>query len=160
MRFRIPQPIEEPLRSPQIVVALLATVMLLCYMASVQSRLARANERIKLPRQMLAKLPPASGREELLLHLSFPESTTPVRNRDIPLVTIGETQTPLDRIVAELNRLKREHQEHDPVHDQDHLTVIIRAEEAIPAGAVQQLVKNCQDVGFTRFSLKAVGELP
>lgn len=160
MRFRIPQPVEEPLRSPQIVVALLATLMLLCYMASVQSRLARANERVKLPRQMLAKLPPAAAREEILMHLSFPESTTPVRSRDIPIVTIEEKQTPLDRIVAELNRIKREHQQHDPVRDPDHLTIIIRAEEDIPAGAVQQLVKNCQDVGFTRFSLKAVGELP
>jgi len=160
MRFRIPQPVDEPLRSPQIVVALLATLMLLCYMASVQSRLARANERIKLPRQMLAKLPPAAGREEVLLHLSFPENTTPVRNRDIPLVTIGERHTPLDRIGVELSRLRREHQEHDPVRDPDHVTVIILAEEDIPAGAVQQLIKNCQDVGFTRFSLKAAGELP
>ncbi|HET6425987.1 MAG TPA: biopolymer transporter ExbD [Planctomycetaceae bacterium] len=160
MRFRIPQPENEPLRSPQIVVALLATLMLLCYMASVQSRLARANERVKLPRHMLAKLPPAAGREEILMHVAFPENTTPVRSRDIPLVTIGETSTPLDRIATELSRIKREHQQHDPVQDHDHVTVVIRAEEDIPAGAVQQLVKACQDAGFTRFSLKAAGETP
>ncbi len=160
MQFRIPQRETETLRTPLMVVALLATVMVLCFTASIQSRIARANERVKLPRHMLAKLPAAGGREELLLHIAFPENTTPVRDRDIPLVTIGETQTPLDRIAPEIKQVQQDRLAPSPQRGWDDIKVIIRAEEDIPAGAVQQLVKMCQDAGFTRFSLKAAGELP
>ena len=37
-------------------------------------------------------------------------------------------------------------------------TVLIRADSEVPTGLVQQLIKKCQDNGFTKFSLRATSE--
>ena len=38
------------------------------------------------------------------------------------------------------------------------VTVLIRADSEVPTGLVQELIKKCQEAGFTKFSLRATSE--
>lgn len=151
MKLRGPTNTGDPEIFPQYVAATVASLVLLCLIASVQARNGRLTERIKLPKDDIARLPPAASRHELVLSVAFPPTAADQPGGDLPLVTIEDKETSLERIAPQLERVRQRLERSQSL---DNVTVLIRADEAIPAGAIQQLVKNCQDAGFQRFSLK------
>ncbi|MDP1798168.1 MAG: biopolymer transporter ExbD [Planctomycetaceae bacterium] len=160
MKLRGPTDSGETDMIPQYVVASVATIVLLCLVASVQARNGRATERVKLPKEAIARLPAADNRRELLLSIAFPSTAANPRGGDIPLVIIDEKEVSLDRIAPELERVRQRLERGQTPVALEEITVLIRADADIPAGAVQQLVKNCQDAGFQRFSLKDTEDAP
>lgn len=160
MKLRGPTDTGESSVMPQYVAASIATIVLLCLIASVQARNGRATERRMLPRDSIARLPPVQNRQELLLSVAFPEAVANASRRGMPLVKIEERDVPLDRIASELERTRQQYERARPAVGLDDVTVLIRADIDIPAGAIQQLVKNCHDAGFQRFSLKDAEDAP
>lgn len=160
MKLRGPTNAGETELFPQYVAATVATLVLLCLIASVQARNGRAIERVKLPKDDIARLPPVENRRELVLSVAFPSTAANPRGGDVPLVNIEENEVPLDRIAPELERTRQRLERSQPEQTLENVTVLIRAEGEIPAGAVQQLVKNCRDAGFQRFSLKDTEDAP
>lgn len=138
---------------PQYVAASVASLVLLCLIASVQARNGRAVERVKLPKEDIARLPRLENRRELVFTVAIPPATD-VGGSAIPVVTVEERETSLDRIVAELERIRQRLEREQPASRLDDVTILIRADAEVPAGVIQQLVKHCQDTGFQRFSLK------
>jgi biopolymer transport protein ExbD len=103
---------------------------------------AETDERIRLPLSQLAKPPETSTEQPLTLQVSR-----------IGTVYIAGDEVAVDRIrphlVREVQLLERQNR------DKANTTVIIRGDKEVQSGKVQQLIKECQDVGFEKFSLRA-----
>jgi biopolymer transport protein ExbD len=103
---------------------------------------AETDERIRLPISQLAKPPEAAAEQPLTLQVSSAGT-----------IYITGDEVPVDKIKPYLNRevqlLKRQKK------DTANTTVIIRGDAVVQAGKVQELIKQCQDVGFEKFSLRA-----
>jgi biopolymer transport protein ExbD len=103
---------------------------------------AETDERIRLPLSQLAKPPEVAAEQPLTLQVS----------KTGAVYIIGD-EVPMDKIRPYLQRevqlLERQNK------DKANTTVIIRGDAEVAAGKIQQLIKNCQDVGFERFSLRA-----
>jgi biopolymer transport protein ExbD len=101
-----------------------------------------AGERIRLPLSQLAKPPETSSEQPLTLQVSR-----------IGTVYVTGDEVPVDRIrpylLREVQLLERQNK------DKTNTTVIIRGDVEVQSGKVQQLIKECQDVGFEKFSLRA-----
>ncbi|HUQ71923.1 MAG TPA: biopolymer transporter ExbD, partial [Planctomycetaceae bacterium] len=113
----------------------------------------KSDERAKLPQHALARPPAASLNRQLLLNLGYGRSAVADRSQSDAVVTLAGSEIPLDRIRPELEREQSTTLRRAAADD---VTVVIRADPEVPAGLVQGLIKTCQDVGFSRFSLKAI----
>ena len=63
--------------------------------------------------------------------------------------------SPFPVLETERRVLERVYGSHIVIKD---VTVLIHADSEIPTGLVQELVKKCQQAGFSRFSLRATSE--
>jgi biopolymer transport protein ExbD len=106
---------------------------------------AETDERIRLPRSQLAKPPEQAAEQPLTLQLTK-SGTVLITGDEIP---VSRIKSYLNREIALLERQRR---------DKADTTVIIRADAVAQTGKVQELIKNCQEVGFEKFSLKAKQE--
>ncbi len=107
---------------------------------------AETDERIRLPLSQLAKPPEQATEQPLTLQLTK-SGTVLITGDEIP---VERVKSFLHREVALLERQRR---------DKAETTVIIRADAVAPTGKVQELIKQCQEVGFEKFSLKAKQEI-
>ena len=103
---------------------------------------AETDERIRLPLSQLAKPPEQVAEQPLTLQLTK-SGTVLITGDEIP---VDRVKSYLHREVALLERQQREKAE---------TTVIVRADARRQTGKVQELIKQCQEVGFEKFSLKA-----
>ncbi|MDZ4688683.1 MAG: hypothetical protein SH850_26720 [Planctomycetaceae bacterium] len=145
----------EPALIKPLVASFLGVALLFvaCWMIVIHFESVKSDERAKLPQHALALPPVASHNRQLLLSLGYGRSAVADRSQSDPVVMLAGSEIPLDRIRPELEgeqatTLRRA--------AADEVTVVIRADPEVPAGLVQSLIKTCQDVGFSRFSLKAV----
>jgi biopolymer transport protein ExbD len=103
---------------------------------------AETDERIRLPLSQLAKPPDVAPDQPITLQVSKAGT-----------VFITGDEVPVDRIRPFLQRevqlLERQSKE------KANTTIIIRGDAEVPAGKVQELIKQSQDVGFEKFSLRA-----
>ncbi|MEX2138607.1 MAG: biopolymer transporter ExbD [Pirellulales bacterium] len=103
---------------------------------------AETDERIRLPLSQLAKPPEVAPEQPITLQVSRTGT-----------VYITGDEVPLDKIKPYLQRevqlLDRQNK------DQANTTIILRGDAEVQTGKVQELIKQCQETGFERFSLRA-----
>ena len=113
-----------------------------------------ANEQIHLPVAELARPVEKAKVEPLFLNV----------NKEGKLLLIGETYSIQDsndfaKINANLRReaalLRVAQQKAGKVGPELEATVIIRGDEYVPYGSVQDLIRACREAGFNKFSLRA-----
>jgi biopolymer transport protein ExbD len=102
------------------------------------------SERIKLPESELAKPPESPWESPIILQLT---DTKP------PTVIVGGDEVALRSVKVVLEREKARLREMNK--SVGKATVIIRADRQPHTGTVQRLIKECQDLGFERFVLRA-----
>lgn len=118
----------------------------------------QADERVKLPKDALAKPPEVKRENELVVNLGyFRDSQGNKLDPPIPYVFyIGEKI-----LVQEFGKnLKQEARlMSDAKTKPSDITVVIRADSEVPTGLVQELIKLSQEAGFEKFALKATQKI-
>ena len=116
----------------------------------------QADERVKLPRDALAKPPEVKPDDSLTLNIGFIRNMQGKKEDDEPwLFNFGgedqtrplQSQELLDREV----RLYRQ-KEIDP----KTVVIKIRADGEVPTGVVQELIELCQQSGFETYAMSAM----
>ncbi len=131
-------------------------LLLAFLMITVYFEHTRADERRKLPVDALARPPEAQPDRELVLDVGFRRAADGTIDGDPVVFHRGEA-VPSAEIDGHLEREagKLLAEAENPAQSLDHVSVIIRAEADVPAGAVQELIAQCQAAKFTKFSLQA-----
>lgn len=132
--------------------------LLTFFMIAINFENTKADERVKLPRDMLAKPPEVKPEHELVINFGYERDANGVRKNPVPTVFYNEKYVEVAQMSPDLEQEKRVM---EAIHGKeviDKVTVLIRADSEVPTGLVQQLIKKCQDNGFTKFSLRATSE--
>jgi biopolymer transport protein ExbD len=132
--------------------------LLTFFMIAINFENTKADERVKLPKDMLAKPPEVKPEHELVLNFGYERSKEGVKKSPIPTVFYNEKYVEVAQLTPDLEQEKRVM---EAMHGKDvikDVTVLIRADSEVPTGLVQQLIKKCQDNGFTKFALRASAE--
>ena len=122
----------------------------------------QADERVRLPRDHLARPPEVKRENSFTLNLGFR------RDRDTGAITDPEPRLffGTDEVLVEdsESRLRQEAQFYEAMDvDLAEVTVEIRSDGDVSTGVVQELIRKCQEVrarqqsadGFQRFALRA-----
>jgi biopolymer transport protein ExbD len=120
--------------------------LLAFFMVVINFTEADQNERIKLPKSVLAKPPDRPLEHPITLHLT--EKGTVIYGPDEFSVAALPAYLRRERAVIESERRK--------VADAN---IIIRADKSTKTGKVQELIKVCQENQFERFVLRAMEEV-
>lgn len=113
---------------------------------------AQADERVKLPKDELAKPVEVKREKELLLQIGFIRDKQGEKQSG-PLVFYAGEEIPVLEISPALTR---ENASYKAVGvDPKDVTVVIRADREVPTGLVQELIKFSQESGFEKFAMKA-----
>ena len=132
--------------------------LLTFFMIAINFENTKADERVKLPRDMLAKPPEVKPEHELVINFGYERDKAGNKKSPIPTVFYNEKYVEVAQLTPDLEQEKRVM---EAMHGKDVVakaTVLIRADSEVPTGLVQQLIKKCQDNGFTKFSLRATSE--
>lgn len=156
MKFRkVDTGFTEPDMTPMIDIVF---QLIMFFMITISFENSKADERIKLPKDAIAKPPTVKPEHELVLNLGYRRDYAGNRLKGIPEVFYNEHLVEVGSILRDLQTERRVM---EAVHGKDvmkEITVLIRADAEVPAGLVQQLIKQCQDTGFSKFSLRASEE--
>ena len=116
----------------------------------------RADERVKLPRDELAKPLEAPREDELVLNIGY-ERDKDGQIVSEPLLFYGDGQS---YAVSEIEPILQRESKYfsDLGKKPGEATVIIRADSEVPTGMVQEVIKDCQAAKFEKFALKATQE--
>jgi biopolymer transport protein ExbD len=117
--------------------------LLAFFMVIINFSEADQNERIKLPKSVLAKPPDRPLEHPITLHLT--REGTVIYGPDEVSIAALPTYLRRERSVIESERRK--------VSDAN---IIIRADKSTQTGKVQELIKVCQENQFERFVLRAM----
>ncbi|WP_010586509.1 ExbD/TolR family protein [Schlesneria paludicola] len=133
--------------------------LLTFFMIAINFENTKADERVKLPKDALAKPPVVKPEHELVLNYGYQrDPQTGSRIKPFPEIFYNERYVEVGRISKDLETERRVMEQlHGPDVIKD-VTVLIRADSEIPTGLVQELIKRCQDAGFSKFSLRATAE--
>ena len=133
--------------------------LLTFFMIAINFENTKADERVKLPIDALAKPPESRLENELLLNFGYVRRNgEPVGE---PVIFYNGENISLERIQPSLEQEAKFFKAKSVISADkalDDVSVIIRADAGIPTGMVQELIEKCQLAGFTRFSLKASQE--
>ena len=132
--------------------------LLTFFMIAINFENTKADERVKLPRDMLAKPPEVKPEHELVINFGYERDANGVRKNPVPTVFYNEKYVEVAQMSPDLEQEKRVMEAMHGKEVIDKVTVLIRADSEVPTGLVQQLIKKCQDNGFTKFSLRATSE--
>jgi biopolymer transport protein ExbD len=132
--------------------------LLTFFMIAINFENTKADERVKLPKDVLAKPPSVKPEHELVLNFGYHRDKAGDRLKSVPEIFYNERYVEVGRISPDLEQERR-------VMERIHgngvikdVTVLIRADSEVPAGLVQELIKKCQETGFSKFSLRATAE--
>lgn len=115
------------------------------FMVLINFSQAEQTEMIKLPSSALAKAPEEQPEHRIVLNLL----------KDGKVLFGGQTYDTISSLGIKLDQ-ERQYREDQGA---DTITVIIRAHEAAQTGAVQELIKECQDNGLDTFALRVKEEV-
>lgn len=118
----------------------------------------KADERAKLPVSALAKPPAVKPEHELVLNFRYRRDENGQRLTSVPAVLYNESYVDVQQISHALAQERRVMEKVYGIGVLKEVTVRVRADQEVPAGLVQELVKKCQETGYTRFSFNADGE--
>ncbi len=113
----------------------------------------QADERVKLPRDLLARPPEVKPEKELVVNVGFLRDKTGKKLDPQPYVFWAGENLKVAQMKARFQQEARlaKAKKQDP----SEITVSFRADADVPTGVVQQLMKMAQDAGFELFVLKA-----
>lgn len=115
----------------------------------------QADERVKLPADKLARPPKVAREQEVVLNVGFVRNQDGTKASPDPVIFYGDEPI---RVLDYKPRLEREfllaEKQHGEAKARD-ITIVIRADAEVPTGLIQELIKMGQEVGFTKFALKA-----
>jgi biopolymer transport protein ExbD len=132
--------------------------LLTFFMIAINFENTKADERVKLPKDTLAKPPSVKPEHELVLNMGYQRDLKGKRLNSIPEIFYNERYVEVRQITPDLEQEKRVMER---VHGKEvikDVTVLIRADSEVPAGLIQELIKKCQEAGFSKFSLRAMSE--
>lgn len=132
--------------------------LLTFFMIAINFENTKADERVKLPKDTLAKPPSVKPEHELVLNMGYQRDLNGKRLNSIPEIFYNERYVEVRQITPDLEQEKRVMER---VHGKEvikDVTVLIRADSEVPAGLIQELIKKCQEAGFSKFSLRAMSE--
>lgn len=133
--------------------------LLTFFMIAINFENTKADERVKLPKDALAKPPEQRPKDELVLNVGFIRNRQGAKLRPDPVLFYNDEELPLDKVQPRLDQERRIFElKGGGKKALDDVTVTIRADQEVPTGFVQQLIMTCQKVGFSKFSLKAEQE--
>ena len=116
----------------------------------------QADERVKLPRDALAKPPEVKVEHSLVLNVGFYRDMKGEKTDTQPWLfnfVDGEPVLPL----SSGGQLKKEARLFGAKGiDLKEVTVKVRADSEVQTGIVQELIKRCQDAGFETFAMSAM----
>lgn len=119
----------------------------------------KADERVKLPADMLAKPPAVARRNELVVNVGYKRNSTGAAIDPDPFVFWnGDESTrvfDMQRNFQREARLTAAKEGKDKVKD---TVITLRADEEVPVGLVQEIIRQAQEAGYTSFSFKARNE--
>ncbi len=140
---------EEPDMTPMIDIVF---QLLTFFMIAINFENTQADERVKLPKDMLAKPPEVRPDDELVLNMGYEKPGSQGR----PVVFYIGSPVPVTNMLPNLKQEARifEQTKVDP----KTVTVVIRCSAEVPTGEVQELIKLCQEAKFEKFALKATQE--
>ncbi|MGC1274253.1 MAG: biopolymer transporter ExbD [Planctomycetaceae bacterium] len=114
----------------------------------------RADERVKLPKDQLARPSEQTREDEIVLNMGFVRNTAGEQLGG-PFIFYGDGENYQVEQMGPI--LRREFQYFKDLGKQaDDATVVIRADAEVPTGVVQDTIKLSQEAGFTKFALKAM----
>ena len=128
--------------------------LLTFFMIAINFENTKADERVKLPIDALAKPPETKLDDELLLNIGYKRKADGSRASSTPYVFYDGDKT-LEQIDASLRQEALFFKAKRGDEALDDVAVIIRADADVPTGMVQELIEKCQQQGFSKFSLKA-----
>ena len=116
----------------------------------------QADERVKLPRDTLAKPPEVKIEHKLVLNIGYLRDMKGEKDDPEPFLFNfgGEDMvrplTAKDKLEQEARLFKRKQV------DPKEVTIKIRADGDVPTGLVQEVIKLCQDTGYEKFAMSAM----
>ncbi len=113
----------------------------------------QADERVKLPRDVLAKPPEVRPESELVVNVGFLRDATGKKLDPQPFVFWAGENLRVGQMPAKFQQESRLYRAKDK--EPAEVTVAIRADAEVPTGVVQELMKMAQEAGFEKFVLKA-----
>ncbi|QDV28486.1 Biopolymer transport protein ExbD/TolR [Planctopirus ephydatiae] len=132
--------------------------LLTFFMVVINFENTKADERVKLPKDLLAKPPEVKPAEELVLNVGFDRDFAGRKLSDEPIVFYAGDKFTINNFGPLLEQEKRLAEAKGGKGTIDETTVILRADSEVPTGKVQELIRKCQEIGYTKFSLKAISE--
>ena len=132
--------------------------LLTLFMIVLNFENTKSEERIKLPRDRLARPPAAKPEYELVLNFGYRQLPSGERDGSLPEVFYNETYVDVRRIGPHQETEKRVIQRTHGEQAIKDVTVVIRADSDVPNGLVQQLIEECQRTGFSKFLLRPMPE--
>ncbi len=126
------------------------------FMLVINFEQTEADERVKLPRDALARPPITQRAKELTLNIGFRRD---LEGKKIsgPVVFYAGSETTVDDMGASLQQEKRLFE--DVGTKAADVSVVIRADSEVPTGLVQDLIRLAQEAGFEKFSLRATQKI-
>ena len=112
----------------------------------------QADERVKLPKDQLAKPAEVKREEELTLNVGFDRDTEGNKLSEAMVLLFGEN-IPVLQMGPKLKQEAKIYRQKG-IEPKD-VTVIIRADAEVKTGLVQELIKLSQEAEFQKFSLAA-----
>ena len=133
--------------------------LLTFFMVAINFENTKADERVKLPIDALAKPPETKLDNELLLNVGF-HRTQDGNILGDPIIFYNGANVPLEKMPFHLDLEAKAFKSKaaNPERALEEVAVNIRADAAVPTGFVQELIGKCQEAKFTKFSLKASQE--
>jgi len=126
------------------------------FMVIINFEQTQADERVKLPRDVLARPPEHAREDTLTLNIGYQRDENGERTNPDPIMFfMGE----LISVDAVDEKLEQERLFFKSIQTElSEVTVEIRADAEVPTGIVQELIRKCQDREFQRFALRATQE--
>ncbi|MCA9057781.1 MAG: biopolymer transporter ExbD [Planctomycetaceae bacterium] len=114
-----------------------------------------ADERIKLPKDALAKPPEVQRKHAIVVNIGFRNGADGEADLEQPFVFMGVEELHPDQVRQQLMQEALFYKAMEVPTEE--VTVEIRADARVKAGYIQELMQTCQeqDIGLTRFALKA-----
>lgn len=133
--------------------------LLTFFMIAINFENTKADERVKLPIDALAKPPETRLENELILNYGYIRQNGEQIGQ--PVIFYNGENVLLEHIQFSLEQEAKFFKAKALSNSEkilDDVSVIIRADANVPTGMVQELIEKCQLAGFSRFSLKASQE--
>ena len=127
--------------------------LLTFFMMVINFEQTQADERVKLPRDELAKPAEVKREKELVLNVGFDRNTQGEKLSDAMVFYAGDEVPVLamkDKLETEQRLYLGAGTKPEDVH------IVIRADAEVPTGLIQELIKQAQEADFVKFSLKAM----